>query len=88
MWRIKSSLKSRQTRILYLDPKMSSHSATSHLAFAAGLLLLVPKARAEGKGLEFNRDVRPILSDKCFACHGFDAKTREAGMRLDTEEGA
>jgi mono/diheme cytochrome c family protein len=39
--------------------------------------------KAEGEPISFNRDIRPILSENCFFCHGPDAKHQEADLRLD-----
>src|SRR6516225_9684002 len=38
--------------------------------------------------IQFNRDVRPILSDKCFGCHGPDAVAKKIPLRLDSEAAA
>ena len=48
---------------------------------------VTPAGGVESDTLEFNRDVRPILS-RCMACHGPDDKARKAGLRLDTRTGA
>ena len=50
------------------------------LSFAAGSTWAAP--------VQFNRDIRPILSKNCFACHGQDAKKRKGKLRLDEEVGA
>ncbi|MBU6327696.1 MAG: DUF1553 domain-containing protein, partial [Verrucomicrobia bacterium] len=58
---------------------------TSALIFAIPAFTVTVLAAEK---LGYNRDVRPILADKCFACHGFDAKHRESELRLDMAAGA
>jgi hypothetical protein len=48
------------------------------------LLSVIPPACA---AVDFDREIRPILSDNCFSFHGPDAKNRMAGLRLDTSDG-
>jgi hypothetical protein len=54
----------------------------------AGLTLAALAQPAPAADTDFNRDVRPILSDKCFACHGPDEKHRKAKLRLDVAKDA
>ncbi|RMG37075.1 MAG: DUF1553 domain-containing protein [Planctomycetota bacterium] len=56
-------------------------------ACATSLLLLGPSLTAQAE-VDFNREVRPLLSDRCFKCHGPDEKHREGGFRLDQKESA
>ena len=44
-------------------------------------------SKVELTEVDFNFDVKPILSDKCYTCHGPDDKARKANLRLDIESG-
>ncbi len=60
------------------------------LAVSAAVVLLAHPVRAQPlpTKIDFNRDVRSILSNKCFQCHGPDEKVRKGKLRLDTRDGA
>ena len=64
-------------------------SATLFLMLSRILfLLLLLSATSRAEPISFNRDVLPILSDKCFHCHGPDSAKRKAGLRFDREADA
>ena len=71
------------TRMLRL-----SVAAPRTLLIIGALICSVPGRAAPAGRIEFNRDIRPILSDNCFACHGPDRNKRKANLRLDQRPSA
>ena len=66
---------------------MNSRSL-NHVRFLVIVLAIAGmRVRAE-EPLEYNRDIRPILADNCFACHGADSAARKADLRLDQRDAA
>jgi hypothetical protein len=58
----------------------------SHCVLFQVLAVALPWTAASGQTIDFNRDVRPIMSNRCLACHGPDDARRQAGLRLDDRD--
>src|SRR5881394_993427 len=72
----------------YRSPVMQR--VVTHISACASLCLagtlIAPTLVNGAQGIEFNRDVRPIITENCFACHGPDKNQRKAKLRLDVRE--
>ena len=71
---------------------MTSHLLTSRLTVVRIVVTIITfwfaghDVANAGETLQYNRDVRPILAEHCFACHGLDSVSREADLRLDRRD--
>ena len=67
---------------------MASYRSSSILRWFAGSLLGLMATSSAAEKVDFARDVRPILSNRCFKCHGPDEGARKGKLRLDDREAA
>src|SRR2546429_7202058 len=71
-----------------LRPLLALVPFVAFLLSVPSLCAAATKTTPRKSTIDYNRDVRPILSENCYACHGPDSEKRKAGLRLDKQEGA
>ena len=67
---------------------MTNHPASKVFVFVVYLATSLSGSAIGEERIQYSRNIRPILSEKCFVCHGPDANRREGDLRLDVEAAA
>ncbi len=75
------------TRLAIVAARAKTQIYGRNLVSLFVVLQLMPGFSAAADSVDFGRQIRPLLAEKCFSCHGLDDETRETDMRLDTQEG-
>jgi hypothetical protein len=87
---MKSNNKKNRVRTILDLVTLRSYTLASLLVFAISLNAgnAFAQTRQVEERIDFDQHILPLLSDRCFKCHGPDESTRESGLRFDTQEGA